>query len=303
MCNKHLIVIVGPTAVGKTALCVSLAKHLETVILSADSRQFYKEMSTGTAKPTQKEMQGVPHHFVNNRNINQEYNAGQFEHDAISVLDNIFEKNDAAILTGGSGLYINAVCDGIDDIPSSVAIRKELDDKFEKEGLEKLVDELKKVDPMYYEVVDKNNPHRVIRALEVYRNTGRTYSSYRTNTRSQRPFSILKIGLDRPREELYQRIDNRMDLMIEAGLFKEAEKLYPYKAHNALQTVGYKEVFDYLDGQYDHNEAIRLLKRNSRRYAKRQLTWFRKDEEIHWFHPDNYDEIVDLVEKEVITPK
>lgn len=303
MHNKHLIVIVGPTAVGKTKLCIELAQYFKIAILSADSRQFYKEMSIGTAKPTIEEMKGVPHYFVNNLSIHEEYNAGKFEKDALSVLENIYQKDDFAILTGGSGLYINAVCDGIDDIPKSTEIRDQLNHVKDEEGLESLTNKLYQVDPDYYKLVDLNNPQRVIRALEVYRFTGKPYSTFLTNKAIKRDFNIVKIGLELPREELYVRINNRMDLMVEAGLFEEVKNLEPFKSYNALQTVGYKEVFDFLDGLYNKEEAIRLLKRNSRRYAKRQLTWFRKDNQIHWFQPKEINKIIEFIERNVTTPQ
>ena len=299
MHNKYLIVIVGPTAVGKTALCVRLAAQFHTEIISADSRQFYHEMRIGTAKPNVEEMMGVKHYFVDDRSIKHEYNAGQFEKDALKIIHEIHESKDIAFITGGSGLYIDAVCEGIDDIPSSPELREELITQLEEHGLGKLTEELKKSDPDYYQLVDLNNSHRVIRALEVTRLTGQTYSGFRKKNNISRPFTVLKIGLDRPREELYHRIDLRMDIMINEGLFDEAKKLYPYKSHNALKTVGYKEIFDYMDGQYDKEEAIRLLKRNSRRYAKRQLTWFRKDAGIHWHHPDDIDKIIELINDKI----
>ncbi len=293
MNRKHLIVIVGPTAVGKTALCVDLAKYLGTEIVSADSRQFYKEMTIGTAKPIEVEMGDIPHHLIDNLSIKTSYNVGKYEQDALSIIDDIFGDKDIAILTGGSGLYIDAVCKGIDQMPEIPAgIREKLNELYEKKGIDYLANKLKAVDNAYYHQVDLKNPQRVIRALEVCETTGKPYSEFRKSTQAVRPFNMIKIGLERDREELYARIDKRMDVMIDEGLFEEAESLYSYRSHNALQTVGYKEVFDFMDGMYNREEAIRLLKRNSRRYAKRQMTWFRRDEEIKWFHPDDKDAIL-----------
>lgn len=290
---KHLIVIVGPTAVGKTKLCVELARNFDTEIVSADSRQFYQEMTIGTAKPTIEEIGDVVHHFINNLSIDVSYDIGKYEKDALTIIDQIFQSKDSAILTGGSGLYIDAVCKGFDEMPEiSQDIRDSLNRLHAEEGIEPLVDRLKLVDKEYYNHVDRNNPQRVIRALEVYEATGRPYSFFRKSAAKTRPFRIIKIGLERDRGELYDRIDQRMDMMIDQGLFQEATKLYPHKLKNALQTVGYKEVFEYIDGVYDKQEAIRLLKRNSRRYAKRQMTWFRKDEEIRWFHPEDEKKII-----------
>lgn len=290
---KNLIVIVGPTAVGKTMLSINLAKHFDTEIVSADSRQFYQEMTIGTAKPTAEEMGDVVHHFINNLSIEVSYDIGKFENDALTIIDQIFEQKESTILTGGSGLYIDAVCKGFDGMPNIPQdIRNSLNRLYAEEGIEALGVKLKSVDKEYYNQVDRNNPQRVIRALEVYEATGTPFSFFRNSTTKTRPFKITKIGLERDREELYKRIDQRMEMMIDQGLFEEAEKLYPYKSNNALQTVGYKEVFEYIDGVYDKQEAIRLLKRNSRRYAKRQMTWFRKDEEIKWFHPDDEKAII-----------
>ena len=294
--RNTLIVIVGPTAVGKTALCVRLAKQLSTEIISADSRQLYKEMSIGTAKPTPEEMQGVKHHFIDNKSILEDYNVGAFEKDVLAQLDKIFQEHSCCILTGGSGLYIDAVCSGIDPMPKiDPSIRETLNNEYKKDGLSNLVRELKQVDSAYSEIVDLNNPQRVIRALEVSRATGKPYSLFRKKNIKRRPFNILKVGLERDREELYERIDARMDNMIKEGLFDEAKLLYPFKAHNALQTVGYSEIFDFMDGIHDREEAVRLLKRNSRRYAKRQMTWFRRDESINWFHADNDTEILKFI--------
>lgn len=290
---KFLIVIVGPTAVGKTSLCIDLAHELGTEIISADSRQFFREMEIGTAKPSEEELQQVTHHFVNSHSIHDKFNAGDFEREALQKIEELFQYKDCLIMTGGSGLYINAVTEGMADIPEvSLSIRKELNDRLNKEGLDVLAEELRKLDPEYYDVVDLKNPQRVTRALEVCIGTGERYSELRKNSKKKRDFWVIKIGLDRPREDLYARINERMDLMIDQGLFEEARELYPYKDHYALQTVGYKEIFDFFDGVYDREEAVRLLKRNSRRYAKRQMTWFGKDQEITWFHPDDFQDIL-----------
>lgn len=290
---KSLISIVGPTAVGKTAISIKLAKELDTEIISADSRQYYKEMEIGTAKPTSSERSQAKHHFINSLTITQEYNAGTFETEALALLEEIFKLKNQVIMTGGSGLYCKAVWEGFDELPKvDTAIRETLNHELKTYGLDHLVAELFNKDPEYYEMVDKNNPQRVVRALEVIRTTGKTFTSFRKNQGGKsRFFKNIKIGLTLERDELYRRIDERMDAMISGGLFKEAERLYPFRRLNALQTVGYSEIFDYLDGIYDYEEAVRLLKRNSRRYAKRQLTWFKRDEEIRWFSPDDYEDL------------
>ncbi len=296
--RKRLIVVVGPTAVGKTSLCINLAKSLGTEILSADSRQFYKEMNIGTAKPTSHELSQVQHHFINTLSISEAYNIVEFEKDALQKIAELFKKHDQVIMTGGSGLYIKIVCDGIDKIPDvNPEIRTSLNKIKEENGLEGLVEKLKKLDPIHANNVDLLNPQRVIRALEVCIGTGKPYSDFMINNKADRPFDIIKIGLELARKTLFERIDLRMDLMIKAALFEEAKSLYKYKSLNALQTVGYKEIFDYLDGKYDKEEAIRLLKRNSRRFAKRQMTWFKKEEEIKWFKPSDFDLILSYLNK------
>lgn len=294
--RKHLIVVVGPTAVGKTALCVRLAKKLGTEIVSADSRQFYREMNIGTAKPSEAEQEGVPHHFVDSHSIEDEFNAGAYELKVLDLLHVMFEKQDCLILTGGSGLYVRAITEGMDEMPEAdLTVRAALQAQFEEHGIQPLLEQLQELDPHYFLQVDQANTQRVIRALEVCLSSGQPYSNFRKNTKQTRPFNIIKIGLSRDREELYQRIDQRMDMMLEQGLLEEAKTLYPYKSHNALQTVGYKEIFDFLDGSYDWEEAVRLLKRNSRRYAKRQLTWFHKSPDYTWFHPDQWEEIMEYI--------
>jgi len=298
--TRHVLVVVGPTAVGKTELCVKLARHFGAEIVSADSRQFFRELNVGTAKPTAQEQGGVPHHFINSHSIAEAYNAGSFERDALQKLDEVFSRTPVAILTGGSGLYIKIVTDGMDEMPPAhPEIRLQLVQTFQSAGLEPLLRELHQLDPDYARTVDQANPQRVVRALEVCRSTGRPYSTFRQGKKADRPFKTIKIGLNRDRDELYGRIDRRMDGMLAAGLVAEARNLLPYRTHNALQTVGYSEVFGYLDGQYDYPEMVRLLKRNSRRYAKRQLTWFTRDPQIRWFHPDEYNVIVQYAEAQM----
>lgn len=296
MTDRKLIVIVGPTASGKTALAIELAKRLNTEIVSADSRQIYREMNIGTAKPSPDELQQVPHHFIDTHSVVESFDAAQYGQDALKLIHALFEKHSAVILCGGSGLYVKAVCEGFDDIPEIPDdIRQQLITSYEKSGLSWLQDKMKELDPTYYQTIDKQNPQRLIRALEVRIGTGKSIGDFHKKNKLEHPFSILKIGLELDRAQLYRRIDERMDQMIRDGLFEEAARLYPLRHHNALQTVGYQEIFDYMDGKYDREEAIRLLKRNSRRYAKRQLTWFRRDSEIHWFHPTALEEIYKLV--------
>jgi tRNA dimethylallyltransferase len=299
--HKHLIVIAGPTAVGKTDVSIRLARELGTEILSADSRQFYREMTIGTAKPSAEEMQGIRHHFINSHAITEAYNAGAFEHEALHCLEQIFEHKDTAVVVGGSGLYLKILCDGMDAIPDTgPGIREDLMTRLEREGLPALQAQLQKVDPAYYASVDLQNPQRVIRALEVCLSTGQPYSSFRRNTSVQRPFRQIKIVLERNRADLYDRIDRRMDLMLAQGLVEEARSLLPYRHHNALQTVGYTEVFGYLDGLYDEAEMVRLLKQNSRRYAKRQLTWFRREQGYVWFEAEDYEGLLRYVRERLV---
>ncbi len=298
--NRFLIVVVGPTAVGKTDLCVRLAQHFHTEIISADSRQFYKEMTIGTAKPSPEEQQGVPHHFVDSHHITETYNAGTFEQDTLQLLEQLFAQHQAVILTGGSGLYVRAITDGMDEMPETdPAIREALTARLQQEGLAPLMEQLQQLDPDYAAQVDPANPQRIVRALEVCLSSGQPYSSFRKAGAQERPFRIIKIGLNRDRNELYQRIDQRMDQMLAQGLLEEARALYPYRTHNALQTVGYKEIFDFMEGKYDWEEAVRLLKRNSRRYAKRQLTWFNKHQDYTWFHPSDWAGIVNFIQQEI----
>ena len=291
--SKYLVSIVGPTAVGKTTLCIGLANELNAEIISADSRQFYSEMSIGTAKPTKNELSQATHHFVDDRSIENEFSAGKFEKEAINLISELHQINNTVIMTGGSGLYIDAVIDGFNEMPKiDSKIREMLNKRLEDEGLPVLLKELQKVDPKYYEEVEKGNPHRVMRGLEVYLSSGKLYSSFRTGERKGRSFETIKIGLERPREELYDRINNRVDIMMSQGLLEEVKSLELHRGKQALNTVGYKELFEYLDGVTDLNEAVDLIKRNTRRYAKRQLTWFRRDSEIKWFHPDDFQNIL-----------
>ncbi len=289
--TKTLIVIVGPTAIGKTNLSVDLAKKYDCEIISADSRQFFKEMSIGTAKPTLEEMDGVVHHFVDFISIKERYTAGQFEKDVLKKLDSIFKKNNLAIMVGGSGLYVNAVCNGIDEIPSDLDVRNKLNEELKDNGLDPLQEELSKVDAEIWKTINQKNPQRIIRALEVFRITGKPYSSFRKQKPKQRNFNLIKIGLNTDREIVYNRINKRVDLMLENGLLKEVESLIKYKDLNALNTVGYKEFFKYFDNELTLEEATELLKKNTRNFAKRQLTWFRKDVNTAWFEPKDTREI------------
>lgn len=297
MRDKKLIVVVGPTAVGKTAVAIQLAQHFKTEIISADSRQIFKELTIGTAKPSEGELAAVPHHFINSHSINEKYDAAQYGRDALACIDQLFKKYDYLVLCGGSGLYVKAVLEGFDDIPEVPAeIRDELNHHYDKEGIAWLQEKMKKLDPEHFETIDQQNPHRLMRALEVKISTGLSISSFRKKSKLQHPFSIIKIGLELPREVLNKRIDDRMEQMIEAGLFEEAKNVLSYKDQQALQTVGYQEIFDFMDGLYDKDEAIRLLKRNSRRYAKRQMTWFKRDPEVTWMNPSHIEGGIALIE-------
>lgn len=298
--NNTLLIIAGPTAVGKTDLCINLAKKFNTCIVSADSRQFFNEMKIGTAKPTEKELSQTKHYLINSLSIKEDYDVGKFEKEALKILEGLFKNHQMVILCGGSGLYLDAVAHGLDEIPGvDESIREQLNEEFNRGGLKLLQEKLLDIDPEYYKMVDLNNPHRIIRALEVSQSTGIPFSSFRIKKKAERPFNIVKIALERQREELYDRVNQRMDQMIKEGLFEEAESLFPMRHYNALNTVGYKEIFSFLEGKYDKQEAIRLLKRNTRRYAKRQLTWFRKDPEYHWFHPSYQKEILDFISGQI----
>ncbi len=294
--KKELIIILGPTASGKTAVSIEVARHFGAPVLSCDSRQFYREIPIGTAAPGAEEQGGVPHYFVGNRSVTDFYSCGQFERDALALLDELFKTRDTVVMVGGSGLYIDAVCEGMDDIPAvDPAIRPVLQQRFESEGLESLAAELQRLDPEYYAKVDRQNPARVIRALEICLGTGKTYSELRRGHTKTRPFEVVKIGINLPREELYARIDRRVEAMLDAGLEAEARRVYPLRAHNALQTVGYREMFDWFDGKISRQEAVSLIQRNSRRYAKRQLTWFGRDPRVVWFSPEQMAEIQSFI--------
>lgn len=294
--NKNLIVITGPTAIGKTSLAIFLAQQLKTEIISFDSRQFYRELSIGTAVPSSEELAMIPHHFIQNLSILDEYSVGDFERDALVKINELFQKYNDLILVGGSGLYEKAVTEGLDQFPEiHKTIRQKLIDEFNENGLEVLQNELKAVDPIYFEQVDINNPVRIIRALEIYRGTGKPFSSFRKNNYTARNFNVLKIVLELPREEIYNRINKRVDMMMENGLLDEVKSLYKFKHLNSLQTVGYKELFDYLDGKIDLSFAIDEIKKNTRRYAKRQLTWYRKDERTKWFSPFEKEKILEFI--------
>ena len=296
---KTLIVITGPTAVGKTALCLDIAQHFGIPIINADSRQIYKELKIGTASPTIEQMRRVPHYFVGSLSLHDYYSASLFEQQVLEILQREFEHSDYALLTGGSMMYIDAVCNGIDDIPTvDDATRELLKSRLSNEGLEPLVEELRRLDPEYYEIVDKQNPRRVVHGLEICLMTGKTYTSFRKREIKQRPFRIVKIGLNRDREELYNRINQRVDQMMTDGLLDEAKRLYPMRHMNALNTVGYKEMFAYLDGTWTLEEAVERIKGNTRRYARKQLTWYKKDEQIRWFHPNEIEQIYSYISQD-----
>lgn len=293
---NFLIVVLGPTGVGKTELCLSLAEYLHTPIINADSRQIFAELPIGTAAPTVEQQQRVRHYFVGNHHIQDYYSAAMYEQDVMNLLSNLFQKQNVALLTGGSMMYIDAVCKGIDDIPTvRDDIRAWMKQRLETEGLSRLVDELKELDPEHWSIVDKQNPRRVVHALEICHQTGKTYTSFRTAEKKQRPFQIIKIGLNRERAELYDRINQRVFLMMEEGLEEEARKVYPQRGLTSLRTVGYKEMFAYFDGEIDREEAIRQIQSHSREYMRKQLTWFKRDKEIKWFHPNDMEKIIDYL--------
>ncbi len=293
---KTLIVIVGPTGVGKTELCLKVAEAFGTVIVNADSRQIFKEIPVGTAAPTIAERRRIRHFFVGNLHIDQYYNASMFENDVIALLDTLFKEKDYVIMSGGSMMYVDAVCNGIDDIPTvDTATRSKVMREYEEKGLDYICGRLEELDPEYYSVVDKRNPKRVIHAVEICLSTGRTYTSFRVNAKKDRPFNIIKVGLTLDREQLYERIDGRVDRMVADGLIQEAEKMYPYRNLNSLNTVGYKELFDYFDGKCTLEEAVFRIKCDTHKYCRKQLTWFKRDKDIHWFSPNNVEEIINYI--------
>jgi tRNA dimethylallyltransferase len=297
--NKTLIVIAGPTAIGKTALAIELARHFSTEIISADSRQFFQEISIGTAKPCTDELAAAKHHFIDSHSITTFFSTGDFEKQALQVLAGIFEKNDLAVMVGGSGLYLDAVTKGLDELPDTdMQIREELNTLFQTEGLDPIKERLAAADPEYYAKVDQFNPQRMIRGLEFFLSTGKKVSAFLTNSKKERPFNIIKIGLNLERAQLYERINHRVDLMLSAGLLDEVRKVELYKDLNALKTVGYAELFDYLDGKLSYEEAVDKIKQNTRRFAKRQLTWFRRDKDIQWFEPQSpADKVLSYLEQ------
>ena len=291
-----LIVITGPTAVGKTELCIDIAKYYGVPIINADSRQIYRELKIGTATPTEEQLKSVKHYFVGSISIDNYYNASMYEQDVLTLLDKQFKHSSIQLLTGGSMMYIDAVCNGIDDIPTiREDIREEMKKRYANEGLEALCEDLRRLDPEHYEIVDKKNYRRVIHALEICYQTGRTYTSFRRQEKKQRPFKIIKIGLNREREELYHRINLRVDQMMTDGLLDEVQSLQSKRTNNALNTVGYKEMFTYLDGTWSLEEAVERIKGNTRRYARKQLTGFKRDEEMRWFHPQQKEDILKYI--------
>ncbi len=299
--NKNtLIVLVGPTGIGKTELGIRLAEHFNCDILSSDSRQIFKELKIGTATPEEDQLSRVKHHFIATKSIFDYYSAGQYEIDALSLLDNLFEKSSVQLMVGGSMLYVDAVCNGLDDIPAiPPSIRDEVYRIFDNDGIEGLQNKLQELDPKSYAKIDLNNKQRLMHAIEVSITAKKPYSELLGLNKNNRSFNVIKIGLDMPRDILYQRINTRVDIMIEQGLLSEVKGLYEYKNLNSLNTVGYKELFKYFDGEYTYDFAVNMIKQNSRRYAKRQLTWFRRDEAVQWFHPSEFSEIVAFVESKI----
>ena len=298
--EKLLLVVVGPTAVGKTAMAIALAKHYNTEIISADSRQFYKEMNIGTAKPNEQELAEAKHHFIDSHSIAEVYSAGDFERDALTLLDKLFADKEIVVMVGGSGLFVRALCEGLDDLPKApVAVREHYNKLYEEKGLVFLQEKLKEIDPLYYAQADIGNPQRIIRALEVFEVSGMPMSSFQKSDVDKRPFKVLTIGLNMDRAQLYDRINKRVDHMMDQGLLTEVKQLVQYRKQPALLTVGYAEFFDYLDGILSLEEAIEKVKQNSRKYAKRQITWFKKYGNTVWFEPQNLNEIIGFVDQSV----
>ncbi len=296
--DPTLIVVAGPTGSGKTDLGIALARHFGAPVISTDSRQVYHGMKIGSAQPSEEQLAAVPHYFIADREVTDRFTCADFEQEALALLEKLFSEYDYVVAVGGSGLYIDALCNGLDELPDvDSKLRKELAERVSREGLETLAGQLRELDPDYYEAVDRQNPARVVRALEVCLQTGKPFSSFRTGGRTQRPFRIIKTGVTMARAELYRRIDRRVDAMMEQGLEAEAHALYPFRRLPSLQTVGYRELFAYFDGEYNLARAIELIKRNSRRYAKRQLTWFHRDPNIRWFHPQETAAIIASIER------
>ena len=299
-----LIVLIGPTGVGKTELSLRIAEYFRTSIVSADSRQLYADLKIGTAAPTPEQLNRVPHHLVGTLKLTDYYSAARYEEEALGIIEKLFEQHETVVLTGGSMMYIDAICKGIDNIPTIDAETREMMlQRYESEGLETLCSELKLLDPEYYKIVDLKNPKRVIHALEICYMTGKTYTSFRTQKKKDRSFHIIKIGLTRDRNELYERINHRVDVMMDEGLLEEARAVYPYRTLNSLNTVGYKELFNYLDGSWELPFAIEKIQQNSRIYSRKQMTWFKRDEEIHWFHPDQETEIIEYCKEQLSSIK
>ena len=298
--GKTLIVIAGPTGSGKTDLSIQIALHYHAPIISTDSRQFYRGIPIGTAQPDAEQLQAVEHHFIASHDLTQDFNCGAYEQEALKRLEELFLQHDYVVAVGGSGLYIKALCEGMDDLPDvDPALRTQLADDMKQLGIDAMAERLRELDPAFYEVVDRKNPARILRALEVCIGTGMTYSSLRTGEKKSRPFRIIKIATDMDRAVLYERIDRRVDIMVEQGLEQEARSVYHLRKLNSLQTVGYREMFDYFDGTISREEAIELIKRNSRRYAKRQLTWLRRHTEFAWFHPQEKAKIIEYIDAKV----
>jgi len=297
--EKTLIVILGPTGIGKSDISINIARHFNTEIVSSDSRQIFRELSIGTAVPSPSDLKRVKHHLIHNLSIQDDYNASKYETDALEIINHLFKSKDIVILCGGSMLYIDAVCKGIDTIPDvNQQIHEQILKEYNEQGIEHLRFRLKKLDPVYYNKVDLKNTNRIIHALDITLTTGKPYSSFRTGQKKQRSFKIIKIGLNTDRHILYDRINRRVDKMIKNGLIEEAKSVYPYHQLNALNTVGYKELFDYFDKNSELHDVITKIKTNTRHYAKKQLTWFTKDDEIHWFQPSMEKEIIDFIQVE-----
>lgn len=297
---KTLIVVLGPTGVGKSDISLQLAKHYNSEIISADSRQIYRELCIGTAVPSPEDLINIPHHFIQTKSILDYYNVSEYENEALFLISQLFEKMNPLILTGGSMLYVDTLCKGIDDIPTvSPEIRDEVIDWYKKNGIEALRQRLLEIDPEYFRIVDLNNPKRLLHAVEIHQMTGKPFTSFRKNTIHERPFRILKIGINQDRKVLYDRINQRVEQMMEAGLLDEAKAVYPHRDLNSLNTVGYKELFSYLDGNCSLEEAVDLIQRNTRKYARKQLTWFRRDPEIKWFEPEQIQEIIKYTDQKL----